>query len=184
MRGIKTVGASALALASLAAFATGAQATQLTLKSGGQAVPAGTAAVGTLRFGPCGQLTSTGTLMNNGAMADQATFSTFETSIGGCGEGGPIITGQLESITVSGNGMFTATGTISYKTTLMKTCEYSLTRLKGKFTIPGPTTANLAGTAKRVKAGSQHGCKGAVHLTMEEASLNDQETGKPFEAES
>ena len=34
-----------------------------------------------------------------------------------------------------------------------------------------------------MKRGSEHGCKGGLHLTGEEASLEDQETGQPFDAE-
>ena len=183
MRTVKVLGAAILATLGFAAFATGAQSRKLTLKSGGQAVPAGTGAVGVLRFGPCGTFTSSGTLTNNEAIVDQAVFSSFETGLGGCGEGGPTVTGQLESMTASGNGMLTAKGMFSYKTSLPKSCEYSLSKLKGKFARPGTTSAEVAGTAKRVNSGSEHGCKGPLHLTGEEASLEDQETGQPFEAE-
>ena len=136
MRTVRVMGASILGTLGFAAFATGAQAMKLTLKSGGQAVPAGTGAVGVLRFGPCGTFTSTGILMNNEAMVDQASFSSFESSAGGCGEGGPTVSGQLESMSASGNGMLTAKGTFSYKTSVPKSCEYSLSKLKGKFPLP------------------------------------------------
>ena len=74
-------------------------------------------------------------------------------------------------------------GNVLLQNFLPKSGEYSLIKLKGKFARPGTTSAEVAGTAKRVKSGSEHGCKGPLHLTGEEASLEDQETGQPFEAE-
>jgi hypothetical protein len=179
---IKILSASCFTLLALSVVASSAQASKLVLKSTGSAVAAGSGASGLLRFGPCGSFESTGTLMNNEAMVDTAVFTTFENSPGGCGEGGPTATGQLEGIQLNASGMITLMGTITYKTLLPKKCEYSLTRLKGKFALPGPTSAQVSGTAKRLKAGSEHGCKGALHLTGEQAALDD-ESGTPFEAE-
>ncbi len=183
MWGKKTLWAGCLAVLAVALVVSSAQASSLTLKSGGSAVAPGAGAQGTLRFGPCGSFTSTGTLTNNGAMVDRALFTTFENNPGGCGEGGPTAAGELKAISVSGSGLMTLTGAITYRTQLPKKCEYSLTRLTGKFALPGATSAKVSGTAKRVKSGSEHGCKGAIHLTGEEGSLNDLETGLPFEAE-
>lgn len=182
MRGIKVLSASALTLLALTAVAASAQASKLVLKSGGNVVAPGSGAFGTLRFGPCGSFKSTGTLSNNEKMSDKAVFTTFENSPGGCGEGGPAATGQLEQVAVTSNGMITLTGKITYTTELPKKCAYSLTKLKGRFAVPGTTSAQVSGTAKRVMSGSEHGCKGAIHLTGEEATLDDLESGTPFEA--
>ena len=176
MWGRKALSAGCLTVLAVALVVSSAQASSLTLKSGGTAVAPGTGAQGTLRFGPCGSFTSTGTLTNNGAMVDKALFTTFENSPGGCGEGGPSAIGELKGISVSASGLMTLTGAITYRTQIPKTCEYSLTRLMGRFALPGSTSAKVSGTAKRIRSGSEHGCKGALHLTGEEASLNDLET--------
>jgi hypothetical protein len=183
MRGIRILWVSCLVLPALTVVTASAQASKLTLKSKGNIVAPGTGASGSLRFGPCGSFKSTGTLTNNQAMVDTAVFTAFENNPGGCGEGGPSATGQLERIQVSANGMITLSGKITYTTLLPKKCEYTLTKLKGKLTLPGATAGGVSGTAKRVTAGSEHGCKGALHLTGEEAALDDLETGTPFEAE-
>jgi hypothetical protein len=183
MRGIKIVSACCLALLALAGVAAGAQASKLVLRSAGKIVVPGSGASGSLRFGPCGSFKSTGTLTNNGAMVDVATFTSFENSPGGCGEGGPSVTGQLERIQVSGNGLMTLTGKITYSTIVPHKCEYSITKLKGRFSLPGPTTSSeVSGTGKRV-TGSEKACKGTVHVTNEEAALDDLEAATPFEAE-
>lgn len=184
MRGSRTLRAGCLALLAFVLIASTAQASHLVLRSEGAVVAPGTGAKGTLRFGPCGSFTSTGTLTSNGGMIDNATFTAFESSPGGCGEGGPTTSGELTAITVSGRGAMTLSGAITYRTQLPKKCEYTLTRLKGQLTLPGPTSATVSGTAKRVQAGSEHGCKGAIHLTGEEAALDDLATGLPFEAEA
>lgn len=183
MRGIKILTASCLALLALTLVAASAQASNLVLKSGGSVVAPGSGAAGVLRFGPCGSFKSTGTLTNNHAMVDKAMFTAFENSPGGCGEGGPSAMGQLERVQVSSSGLITLSGEITYRTLLPKKCEYSLTKLKGKFPLPGTTSGEVSGTAKRVTSGSEHGCKGALHLSGEEAALDDLETGTPFEAE-
>ncbi len=184
MRGIKILSASCLTLLAFTAIAVGAQASQLVLRSGGNVVTTGTGTFGTLRFGPCGSFKSTGTLAQNGRMADKAVFTTFENSPGGCGEGGPAATGQLEGVAVTSKGMMTLTGKIIYTTEIPQKCEYSLTKLRGTFAVPGTTSAQVSGTAKRLMSGSEHGCKGAIHLTGEEATLDDLESGTPFEAEN
>jgi hypothetical protein len=183
MRGSKTLSTICLTLAAIGLTAASAPAAGLVLKSGGSAVAAGTGTKGKLRFGPCGSFTSTGTLIDNNAMVDRAVFTTFENNPGGCGEGGPAATGQLESIQLSASGTITLTVAITYVTELPKKCEYTLARLTGKFALPGSTTATVSGTAKRVKSASEHGCKGSTHLTGEEAALDDLATGLPFEAE-
>ena len=159
MRGIKILSASCLALLAFTAFVATAQASKLVLKSGGSVVAPGSGAAGTLRFGPCGSFKSTGTLVNNEAMVDKAIFTSFENSPGGCGEGGPAVFGQLERVQVSSSGMMLVAGEIAYKTIVPHKCEYSLTTLKGKFTLPGSTKAEVSGTAKRVKSGSEHGSR-------------------------
>ncbi len=182
MRRIKILSASFLTLLAFTAISAGAQASKLVLMSGGSAVAPGTGTFGTLRFGPCGSFKSTGALTDNEKMADKAVFTTFENSPGGCGEGGPAATGQLEQVAVTSNGMITLRGEITYTTELPKKCEYSLTKLRGSFAVPGTTSAQVSGTAKRLMSGSEHGCKGAIHLTGEEATLGDLESGTPFEA--
>ena len=182
MRGIRVLSVSCLTLLVLGASAVNAAASKLLLTSAGKVVAPGSGDVGTLRFGPCGSFKSTGTLANNGAMADKSAFTAFESNAGGCGEGGPSVGGQLEGIVVTSNGLMTLTGKFTYITELPKKCEYSLTKLMGKFPVPGTTSAQVSGTAKRVMTGSEHGCKGAIHLTGEEASLEDLESGTPFEA--
>ncbi len=184
MKSIKIAWACGMVLLALAAVATSAQAAKLVLRAGGKVVAPGSEAFGTLRFGACGSFKSSGKLTNNGAMVDGALFLSFENSPGGCGEAGPTVAGQLEQVQVSGNGLMTLTGKLTYTLTTPLKCEYTLTKLKGKFSIPGTTTSSeISGTAKRVTTGSVKGCKGALHVANEEGSLDDVETAAPFEAE-
>lgn len=186
MRAIKAVGVClVVAIALTALLAAGAQArmSKLVLKSSGSAVAAGSPAGGSLQFGPCGSFVSTGTLKDNERMLDSAEFTSFEGNPGGCGEGGPSVSGKLTSIEVSASGQFTALGHLSYDTELPARCEYALTKLTGKFALPGPTTALLSGVGKRVKAHSAKGCKGTLHVSHAEAELYDAQTSAPYEAE-
>lgn len=172
-----------VALGGLAAGGAEAKMSRLLLKSGGMAVAAGSPTEGSLRFGPCGSFASSGTLTGNDLMVDKAEFTSFEGSPGGCGEGGPSVSGKLTSIAVTANGVFDAYGELSYKTELPKKCEYALRKLSGKFKLPGQTKAEVSGVGKRVKAGSEQGCKGTLHVSGADAELDDALSSEPYEAE-
>jgi hypothetical protein len=183
MRGfVKVLGACSIAVLASSAVTSAAQASELVLKSAGHVVAPGSAAGGRLRFGPCGTFTSTGTLASNEARVDRATFTVFEETIGGCGEGGPTISGLLESMQVTANGALSVKGMLRYKTSLPKTCEYVVTRLTGRISVPGMTMAALSGQGRRVRMGGGRGCR-PLKVSGAEATLFDLETGEPFEAE-
>ena len=186
MRSVKTLIGGlvvVLALGALAAGGAEAKMTRLVLKSGGSAVAAGSGAAGLLKFGPCGSFASTGTLSDNEMMVDKAEFTHFEGGPGGCGEGGPTITGKLTGMDVSANGVLTAIGELNYKTSLPKACDYTLLKLSGKFTLPGRTKAGVSGVGKRVKDASEKGCKGTLHVSGAEAELYEPAKPETFEAE-
>jgi hypothetical protein len=172
-----------VALAALAAGGAQAKMSRLVLKSGGITVAAGSPAGGSLAFGPCGSLVSTGTLAGNSLMVDKAQFTSFESNAGGCGEGGPSASGKLTNIDVTANGVFTAFGEVTYRTELPHVCEYAIKKLVGRFKLPGATEARLAGTGKRVRAGSEKGCGIAVHVSEVSGELDDALTGTAYEAE-
>ncbi len=186
MRSVKTLIGGlvvVLALGALAAGGAEAKMSRLLLKSGGKAVAAGSPAGGLLAFGPCGSFTSTGVLSGNDLMVDKAEFTKFEAGAGGCGEGGPTITGKLTGIDVSANGVLTAIGELNYKTQVPKSCDYTLMRLSGKFTVPGQTKAEVSGVGKRVKSASEKGCTGTLHVSHAQAELYGAASGEPYEAE-
>ncbi len=179
-----TVGlAVVVALAALGAGGAQAKMSRLVLKSGGKTVAAGSPAAGSLEFGPCGSLVSTGTLTANSLMVDKADFTSFESNGGGCGEGGPSASGELTSIDVTANGVFTAFGEVTYLTELPHFCEYVIKKLVGKFKLPGPTEATLSGTGKRVSKGSEKGCGMVVHVSDVSGELSDALTATAYEAE-
>jgi len=155
---------------------------KLVLTVGGKAVPAGTALAGEVRFGPCGTLTSTGTLKGNDRRVDEPLFTSFENAPGGCGEGGPTIGGELKSLQVTARGQFAVEGNITYKVQLPKSCEYALAQLTGTFSLPGATEAELSGVGTRLK-GSEHGCANTLPVSKVKATLYDSATKGPFEAE-
>jgi hypothetical protein len=172
----------ALAVSSGSAFA----ASSLILKAGGKAAPVGTPATGVLEFGPCGTLKSSGTLTVNEQPTDIAQLPTVESEGGGgCGEGGPSATGRVTSIKATSAGHLTASGKITYSTTLPRKCVYMLTKMTGRFSIPGFTQARVAGVGVRA-AGSEPGCAEKLRVGADEeveARLYDRSTGSLFEAE-
>jgi len=186
MRTLRTLTVGLVVVVALAALAAGgaqASMSRLVLKSGGMTVAAGSAAGGSLKFGPCGTLVSTGTLAGNSLMVDKAPFTSFEGNAGGCGEGGPSASGKLTNIDVTANGVFTAFGEVIYRTELPHPCEYVIKKLVGRFKLPGATEASLSGSGKRVKAGSAKGCAMVVHVSEVSGKLYDALTGTAYEAE-
>jgi hypothetical protein len=176
------IGIVALLTATLA-LAAGASAAHaaLILKSEGQAAQVGTPTLGSLRFGPCGEFESEGTLASNDRRADVSNFSSTEGTIGGCGEGGPSITGSVSKDRLTENGRFVVVSELIYTTTINE-CSYGLKRLRGAFTIPGLTQATVSGTARRLAPDSET-CPKMVHVTGVEAALYDLNTVQLFEAE-
>lgn len=186
MRILKRVACVGLGVVACGALATGsaqAKMSRLVLNSGDVTVAPGTPTEGELKFGPCGTLESAGTLEGNDMMIDTAQFTSFTGNGGGCGEGGPSASGDVTSMEVSANGVFTALGEVTYLTSLPKRCDYLIKKLTGKFTIPGQTKTDLSGTGKRVKGASEKGCKGTVHVSEVEATLKDASTDTIYEAQ-
>jgi len=153
----------------------------LVLKADGKVVAAGKPVFGTLRFGPCGTFKFSGKLTANRRPTDSAKFTSTEGGGGGCGEGGPIITGSIDSIKLTAAGRFNVAGQLVYRTTL-EPCEYALDALSGGFAIPGPTEATVSGVGK-LMGKSGPGCPATTTIEYPEATLDDGATGEPFEAE-
>jgi len=107
-------------------------------------------------------------------------FTGTASSGGGCGEGGPIIEGSINSFEVNRGGKFFVRGPLTYTTTGTMTCTYTLTKLKGTFAVPGVTVATLSGVGKHT-LGNPAGCPKRLHVSGAEATLSDVETGEPFE---
>jgi hypothetical protein len=164
----------------LAAGASAAHAAFI-LKSEGQAAPVGTPTLGLLRFGPCGEFESEGTLASNDRRADVSRFSSTRGTIGGCGEGGPVITGSVSKDRLTETGRFVVVSELIYTTTINE-CSYALKRLSGAFAIPGLTQATVSGTAKRLESDGET-CPKKVQVAGVEASLYDLDTVQLFEAE-
>jgi hypothetical protein len=175
------VGACASGLGATNALAT--TTSPLILKADGAVAPAGTPATGVLQFGPCGTLRSSGTLVTNERRTDKAALPNVEEEGGGgCGEGGPNVTGQIDRIKVASAGRLTVVGEVSYATILPEECVYRLTKLKGHFAIPGSTQALVSGVGFRA-AGSSEGCAEKLRVRDAEAALYDSFSGEAFEAE-
>lgn len=155
--------------------------TALILTAGGRYVPDGTPASGVLSFGPCGGFDASGTLASNDKRMDRADFTATEGGGGGCGEGGPIITGSLSAIELASAGQLTVNGDLSYDVTL-DNCPYTVKKLAGAFAVPGVTEASVSGVGRLAKHNG-HSCPSEVgiHAT---ASLSDLETKGLFEAET
>jgi hypothetical protein len=173
-----------MTLLALGAVATGSApaAASLVLKGGGQIAPVGTPARGELKFGPCGTFQSSGSLAVNRSKTDLARFTSTEETLGGCGEGGPIISGSVSADKLTETGMFVVVANLIYTTTLPEECSYALKRLAGKFTIPGTTNAAVSGRGRRT-ATSKSSCPETQVVRGTEAKLYDVNTNEPFEAE-
>ncbi len=158
-----------------------ATSSALILTAGGRYAPDGTPASGVLSFGPCGSFEASGTLASNDKRMDRAEFTATERGGGGCGEGGPIITGSLSAIELAATGQLTVNGNLSYDVTL-DDCLYTVKKLTGAFAIPGVTEASVSGAGRLAKHNG-HSCPSqiAIHAT---ASLSDLETKGLFEAET
>jgi hypothetical protein len=178
---LRTCGVGAIVLASMLGGTASAGAALL-LKSGGQVAPVGTPVHGVLSFGPCGTFEAEGTLTVNSSSPDKAKFSSTTGGAGGCGEGGPIISGTLLGNRLTEAGRFVEMTKLIYRTQIPQACEYSLKSLAGKFAIPGLTKATVAGTAKRT-ATSSPSCAEKLHVTGVEAALYDRGANALFEAE-
>jgi hypothetical protein len=184
MSRVRLVRLSILMLLTLGALLAGSApaAASLVLKLGGQVAPVGTRALGVLRFGPCGTFESRGTLTVNSSRVDRARFSSTEGGGGGCGEGGPIISGSVSANKLTEAGRFVVVASLTYTTTVSGICEYTVKRLHGTFTIPGPTQASVSGMGKRT-AGSSSSCPEKTRVAGAEAKLYGLETNELFEAE-
>jgi len=184
------VGVCAFAPASLASGTT----LPLTLTAAGTAAPLGTPASGVLRFGPCGEMKSSGTLTINEQPVDLAELPTVEEEGGGgCGEGGPTIEGHIARIKVRSTtrpsiARLIVVGRIIYTTHLSGHCIYKLTMLSGPFAVPGVTHSRVAGVG-RLQAGSEPSCAeklkvGSTSHGETEAGLYDRSTGELFEGQT
>jgi hypothetical protein len=155
----------------------------LILRAAGALAPVGTPAAGVLQFGPCGTLKSSGTLTINERPTDRAALPTVEQQGGGgCGEGGPNASGQISRIVLTSAGHLTVVGELTYTTSLPNRCVYKLTRMTGRFKIPGSTQAAVSGMGLR-GAGSDPGCTEKVRVGGGQATLDERSSGEPFEAE-
>jgi hypothetical protein len=177
-------GISVVALLTLGAMLADSApaAASLVLKSSGQVAPVGTRVLGVLSFGPCGTFESHGTLTANSSRTDVAKFSSTTGGIGGCGEGGPTISGSVAGNRLTETGRFLVGANLTYATTVPEHCVYAVKGLHGKFTIPGLTRASVSGKGKRT-TGSAPGCPETTRVTGVEAKLYDLDTNELFEAE-
>ena len=159
------VGSGVVVLATVATLAVGSApaAGSLVLKTGGQVAPVGTLTLGVLRFGPCGTFESSGSLAVNSSKVDLAKFSSTEVTIGGCGEGGPVIFGSVSANKLTETSQFVVAANLTYTTTLPEECSYALKRLHGKFTLPGPTEATVSGVGKRTAESKSRPRRAAAH---------------------
>ncbi len=156
-----------------------ATSSTLILTVAGRYAPDGTPASGVLSFGPCGSFEASGTLASNDKRVDKADFTATEGSGGGCGEGGPIITGSLSAIELATTGQLTVNGDLSYDVTL-EDCLYTVKKLAGAFAIPGLTETSVSGVGRLAKHNA-HSCPSEVRIHAT-ASVSDLETKRPFEA--
>ena len=183
MKRLRVVVPGVMALMFGAQLASSAPASAvLVLKAGGQVAPVGTPALGVLRFGPCGTFESNGQLTVNGSRVDVAKFTSTTEAIGGCGEGGPIISGSVKASKLRESGRFTVGANLTYTTTVPEECSYALKMLHGNFAIPGVTQATVSGKAKRTGT-SKASCPETTHVTGVEASLYDLNTNELLEAQ-
>jgi hypothetical protein len=164
-----------------AALATGASAaTPLILKVGGVAAPDGSQASGKLDL-TCAHLVFGGTLTVNGEPTDRAVF----TEGGGTDTcEGVLVRGSVKTIKLTSKGHFIVGTHLSYEVVTSGTCVYVISKLAGTFTIPGPTTATVAGTGKLAPKRSTAGCQEHVAITEAHAALYHGETSEPFFAET
>jgi hypothetical protein len=156
------------------------------LKSGGEVAPVGTPAIGTA-FRECEFVASTGMLTANSSSIDRARFTSTEHIGLECITGAWFITGPVVEDRLTEAGKFVVRTKWAYTTweapgALGTECAYTVKRLHGKFTIPGPTEATVAGRGKR-RATTPTNCPEKLTLTGFEAQLLDAETEELFEAE-
>ena len=183
---MKKFAAIGLSLATLlvagAGLASGAAASPFIFKSGA-AIGTGEPAVGVLQFGTCAMFQVEGPLLVTSGKAVLDEFTGTESAGGGCGEGGPLIEGSIESFVVTRGGKFFVRGSLTYTTTGTMTCSYALFKLKGAFAVPGTTVATLSGVGKHM-LGNPARCPKRLSISGAEAELSDLETGEPFEIKS
>ena len=171
---------SLLVLASLAASPGLAMSSHLALKNGGVLASPGSAAFATVQLGACGTSIAAGTLETNDRPADKVHFTEGGSNGGGCGEGGPTLTGVIETMQLKHTGSMAVRGEFTYTTTLPEECTYKLNKLSGTFTIPGLTQATVSGVAKHVP-GNPAGCAAKQSVEGVEATLETAQGGPPFE---
>jgi hypothetical protein len=182
VRRTRVVVTGAVTLLGALLVSTAAASAVLVLKSAGHVAPAGTPVLGKLNLGPCGTIESSGTLTANSSRVDVARFSSNEGFGGGCGEGGPEFSGTVSADRLTETGHYVVVGNMLYTTTVPERCDYSVTRLHGTFTIPGPTEATVAGTGKRTPT-SNASCPETTHVKYVHAELYDSNTNELFQAE-
>ncbi len=177
---IAAVSVALLALGLVAPGLASAASYLTTLESSGAAVAAGSPANATVRFGACGTLLASGTVTSNGKPTDALAFTAGAGSGGGCGEGGPSLEGTITGAKLNHAGQLSLSGTMTYTTGLPMPCTYTLEKLHGTVAIPGPSTASVSGTGKRV-GGPKTGCATKATLEGVEATLSPSESGPAFE---
>jgi hypothetical protein len=169
------------ALASGGAAASSALAAKpLVLRVGGVVAPDGSQASGALSM-TCAQFVFGGTLTVNSEPTDKALFD----------EGGGTNTcegvrvrGVVKAIKLTSSGQFVVVTHLSYEVLTAGTCVYVIGRLAGSFTIPGTTTATVAGTGKLAVKRSSAGCAEQIAISDASAALYHGETREPYFAET
>ena len=126
---------------------------------GGEVLPKGSRVSGEAGIGPCGTAGLNGKLASNGQPSDEARFTGSDVG-GGCGEGGPIISGRIESMTLTRAGKLTVHAKIVYESgdVARKHCIWQIEELAGAFRLPGPTEAKLTATGTLLPKHSQANC--------------------------
>jgi hypothetical protein len=151
----------------------------LLLTINGSGVPNGTSATGYLLIGSC-VLFSRGTITVNDKATDTANLPTVESAGGGgCGRGGPEASGHISSIKLTYLGVVTVSGEVTYTTSTPKKCIYKLTKLIGKFGVPGETSWVTASGTGALQTGSQAGCASKLKISGE-TELADPDRGEIF----
>jgi len=180
-RGRVLVACLAVTFVVSATLATGASATTpLILKVGGVAAPDGSQASGKLDL-TCAHLVFGGTLTVNGEPTDRAVF----TEGGGTDTcEGVRVRGIVKAIKLTSKGHLVVVTHLAYEVVTSGTCVYVIGKLAGTFTIPGPTTATVAETAKLAPKRSSAGCQEHIAVTEAHAALYHGETTEPYFAET
>jgi hypothetical protein len=159
----------------MSAFAT----TPLVLKEGSVVAPEGSPASGSLEL-TCAEVVFGGSLAINNEAIDKAVF----TEGGGtdlCE--GVVVRGVVKAIKVTSTGRFVVVSHLTYEVLTSGKCVYVISKLAGRFTIPGLTRSTVGGTGKLAAKRSTPGCAEQIAIGEAHALLSSGTTHEPYFAE-